>query len=131
MLRIAINRIDIQFDEEILMNIMKKDRQFINKIRFNKQKSIKKDMIKQNDEEDDDDDEEHYLVDMVAMGYSQVVKVMLFVHANAEVVSKKIIQLNQTKTLEPGTSLFDIAYYQGKTDILFLLLSSKPWNEDN
>ena len=58
------------------------------------------------------EDEEYYMVDMAVMGYSQVVKVMLKLKADPQVVSKKhvIYDSNDSKTSdEPGTDLYSIA----------------------
>lgn len=79
LLRMAYRKIDVLFDEQVLENIMRN-----NQINF--LKKIKQPLVYHTAE-----DEEYYIVEMVQMSYSQVVKVMLKLGADSQVLSKKRI----------------------------------------
>lgn len=97
MLRIAYGKIEIEFDEEVLYSIMIKDKEFLDRIKFPKKHHTCQ-------------DEEYYLVEMVGMGYSQVVKVMLLALAKPELECKLYVKYESNNLHPAGTDLFYIAY---------------------
>lgn len=52
------------------------------------------------------EDEEYYIIDMVRMSYSQVVKIMLKLRADHRITSKKRVYYENNEFDEPDTSLF-------------------------
>ena len=96
LLRMAHQKIDIIFDETILEKVMKNDEQFITSI--TKPTSISLGQ-----------DDEHYIVDMISMGYDQVVKIMLKLGADPTVLSNNIIKIDDNIEIQAQTNLLTIA----------------------
>ena len=104
MLQLAHNKIDFLFDELTLTKIMEKDTKFLKQIQEPEY------IIYDRGQEED----EYYIVDMVRMNYTQVVKVMIGLNAKLDVESKKRIDYSNGEISDdPGTKIFKIAYKVG------------------
>lgn len=69
------------------------------------------------------------MVEMVCMDYHQLVKIMLNLKADINIESKKRFQYDHdhgnSKFVEKGSNLFEIAYEIGNKNILFYLMACK------
>ena len=80
-----------------------------------------------------DPQEEYYIVDMVKMGYIQVVHIMIELEANLNIKSKKKVYYKSDLIKEDavGTKLFKIAHKIGNKDMLSLFMAFQEQNGSN